>query len=221
MLLHGKIRRSTVNGPGTRAVIHFQYCPLHCTGCWNRETWDAKSEYTTTAFEIKSWIDTLDDDLEGITFSGGEPMAQPWALLAIIQHIKMYRSGWTIGMFTGFTEKELREGTYSTLREKRMIEYNTKWYNTWRAGHWSDIRRYLDFAVMGRFNHLKVTDELPLIGSTNQELKLFTERYAIKDFKPQAVEFTISPEGLVQITGFPVGIHKELDKELWPETIRT
>jgi anaerobic ribonucleoside-triphosphate reductase activating protein len=64
------------------------------------------------------------------------------------------------------------------------------------------LRALLDFAVLGRFNrHLVSAD--PLVTSRNQELRVFSDRYTRADFRAQAVEVTIDPDGLTQITGFP------------------
>jgi hypothetical protein len=35
MLIHSKLPRSAVNGPGERVVLWLQGCDLRCRGCWN------------------------------------------------------------------------------------------------------------------------------------------------------------------------------------------
>jgi hypothetical protein len=41
------------------------------------------------------------------------------------------------------------------------------------------------------------------VSSRNQQLRLFSDRYNQLDFEDQAVEVSIGPDGLTQITGFP------------------
>lgn len=95
-------------------------------------------------------------------------------------------------MFSGYTEWELNAGDYLGERELSA-----------KQSDWRKIREVLDFAVLGRYNHLQPAS-LPLVTSRNQKLRLFSPRHALADFSQQAVEVTIAAHGLTQITGFPV-----------------
>lgn len=196
MLLHGKIENSEVNGPGNRAVIWFQGCSLNCAGCWNQNTHKFDTSKWVSNQTIKSWLLQL-EGINGVTFSGGEPMQHAIDLLDIVTFIKDVRPELSIGMFTGYTQKELETGNWMTFypAAEQMIAGN--------AEAWTKIAEKLDFAVMGRFNAGKVTTDKPLCGSSNQDVVMFSERYSAKDFKPQATQVTISADGLIKITGYP------------------
>lgn len=196
MLLHGKMASSTVNGPGNRAVIWFQGCTLACAGCWNPNTHPFLSSTETSNAEIKTWLMNL-DDIDGITFSGGEPMQHVSDLLDIAEFLRKVRPELSIGMFTGYTSRELETGNWQTLHPAGVL------VGVQDGKLWDMARPLLDFAVMGRFNASKVTTDKPLCGSTNQDVVLFSDRYSASDFKPQTTQVTIDGDGLIKITGYP------------------
>lgn len=196
MLIHAKMEHSTVNGPGARAVIWFQGCTLNCSGCWNPNTHKFSADSFVHDSELFTWIQGL-SDVEGLTFSGGEPM-QHWAdVLSIAQYVKDVRPELSLGMFTGYTARELETGNFHTLHPIGGVLVPGA------AELWDKLRPMLDWAVMGRFNASKMTTTKPLCGSSNQDIVLFSDRYTAADFKPQAVNVTIGANGVVQITGFP------------------
>ena len=204
MLIHSRIAASDVNGPGTRAVIWVQGCAgMDCPGCWNKDTHAFDIHREVDIFEMTDWVAGL-DGIEGVTFSGGEPMQQAPSLHFLMNRIKSRRPDLSIGMFTGYTRKELEEGRF---------EWRSAYDGKWIAGAtelWRKVQSYLDFAITGRYNQRLQTSTQPLCGSANQQVIFFTQRYSGKDLKPQTVEFTIDDDALVQITGFPVGMHEEI-----------
>ncbi len=80
---------------------------------------------------------------------------------------------------------------------RRSLQAHEK-HNLWEA-----IRAHLDFAVLGRFNHLQ-PGIAPLRSSRNQSLRLFSGRYAEADFGEQLAEVSIHEGGRAEVTGFPV-----------------
>ena len=85
-----------------------------------------------------------DHRIEGVTFSGGEPMQQATALSALLRVIRSQAPKLSFGMFSGYTEDELTEGRYWTW-DRRMSPKR-------KRGLWEEIHSQLDFAVLGRFN---------------------------------------------------------------------
>lgn len=194
MLVHGKLDSSAVNGPGNRAVIWFQGCTLQCAGCWNPGTHDFKAAETPVT-DVVSWLETL-HGIDGITLSGGEPMQQCMDADLLTALIRARMPHLSIGMFSGYTRRELESGAYTYFSNGRMHEGH--------ADIWRRISGRLDFAVCGRFNQQQYTALQPLCGSRNQSIELFSTRYALEDFQQQMTEVTISENGdLIQITGFP------------------
>ena len=106
MRIAGIVKESVVDGPGLRAVVFFQGCPHQCPGCHNPETWDPNGGYEATAEEI--WAALGYDEnplLSGITLTGGEPLLQPAAALALA---RMARArGSNVLLYTGYTWEEI------------------------------------------------------------------------------------------------------------------
>jgi anaerobic ribonucleoside-triphosphate reductase activating protein len=132
--------------------------------------------------------------IDGLTISGGEPMEQAGAVLALLQALRLRVPEISIGMFSGYTERELARGAFLS-RDAHPPSYQAE---LWRA-----IRQHLDFAVLGRFNGHRPSNQ-PLVSSQNQKLLQISDRHSPSDFSPLSVEFTIDSQGITQITGFPV-----------------
>src|SRR5512132_130817 len=115
MLLHAFVPATRANGPGLRAVIYFQGCTFNFINCWNRTTHkfegqDVAVRDVAQCFEEARRLEML----EGVTFSGGEPMQQAEALLNLMDAIREEASSVSFGVFTGYTEAELAAGQYLT-----------------------------------------------------------------------------------------------------------
>jgi anaerobic ribonucleoside-triphosphate reductase activating protein len=206
MLIHSIIDSSTVNGPGKRAVVWAQGCGLKCPGCWNSETHSFEAGRVWKAKDLAEYLLGL-KDIEGVTFSGGEPMHQAAGLSMLTGRLKTERPNFSIGMYTGYTAEELDKGWYDVLSGLTLHccpeRTNYEWSKTCKS-RWISIRSCLDFAVMGRFVQNQRETSRPLCSSRNQKLYLLSERYRIEDFRPQEAEVTITDE-TVSITGFPTG----------------
>ena len=195
MLIHGFIGASRVNGPGIRAVLFFQGCSLRCRSCWNPESHPfIGDELSVDEVAGRVLAANQETPLDGVTFSGGEPMQQADALLALIEYLYELLPHFSFGLYSGYSEEELRSGRYWCRSEPPPHA---------RRDIWQHLTRHLDFAVLGRYIASRPS-ALPLRTSTNQMLKLFSSRYGGKDFEPQEVEFHIGAQGLVQVTGFPL-----------------
>ena len=94
---------SEANGPGRRFVIWVQGCKHHCHHCFNPETHAFKTDNLVDANDIANMINHQ-KDICGVTFSGGEPLEFPLAVLEIIKRIKTELS--TI-LFSGYTLEEV------------------------------------------------------------------------------------------------------------------
>lgn len=195
MLVHSFVPATRANGPGLRSVVYFQGCSLHCPGCWNPTSQKFHGiEVTVLEVALRFEEAIRLESLEGVTFSGGEPMQQAEALLEVMREIRRVAPAMSFGMFTGYTETELAAGRYVTrlranAEQKREL--------------WRTIQGLLDFAVMGRYDQTLPVKE-PLRTSRNQRLVLFSNRYRDGDFGPQLVEISIEGNGKSVLTGFPV-----------------
>src|ERR1017187_4541453 len=154
MLLHALIPASRANGPGLRAVVFFQGCKIGCVGCFNPRT----HPFRGAEFKVDDVFQEVlraqtQHSLDGITFSGGEPMQQADSLLQLIQALRRQAPELSFGMFSGYAEHELDQGQYWVWGDGNSQQH--------RKRLWQEIRASLDFAIMGRFNQAQPSD-MPL-----------------------------------------------------------
>jgi anaerobic ribonucleoside-triphosphate reductase activating protein len=195
MLLHALIPASRANGPGLRAVVFFQGCTLRCRGCWNPKSHPFNgSEMTVEAVAHEVLQAHTEHFLEGVTFSGGEPMQQADSLLGLMHSLRRQAPELSFGMFSGYAEHELAQGQYWVWGDGSSEQH--------RKSLWQEIRACLDFAILGRFIQAQPI-HMPLRTSRNQVLRLFSNRYTPADFSEQLTEVSIHEGGQVEVTGFP------------------
>ena len=78
--IHSFQSLGTADGPGVRAVVFMQGCPLRCACCHNPDTWDFNGGTEVTTEEVFAKIKRLKNyfgESGGVTVSGGEPLIQP------------------------------------------------------------------------------------------------------------------------------------------------
>ena len=82
----------TVDGPGVRFVVFFQGCPMRCQYCHNPDTWKIDAGKVVNAKtlldEILKYTSFMKFSKGGVTFSGGEPLAQPDFALELLSAAK-------------------------------------------------------------------------------------------------------------------------------------
>ena len=172
-----------VLGPGRRAVIWVQGCPLRCPGCVVEDMLPFQGGTATNVADLAHHIVQL-PNIEGITFSGGEPFAQAASVSALIDQVRQQRplsamsySGWTL--------------------EEIQAQDNT-------AQH--ALLSRLDILVDGPYDQSQPTD-LPWRGSKNQRVLYLTSRYEDKQdhVQPQGwnMEFSVNTDGAVNWAGIP------------------
>ena len=205
MRVSGIIHGSRANGPRLRSCVWLTGCSLGCEGCQNPKLWDFNG-----GFEIDP--DTLAARIiwesakgtVGLTISGGEPMHQARSVNDLMCSILARRPEWDIGLFTGYTLREVTSGQYD-LREP-IPNLGTQQHA--RACLWEySIRERLTWAVFGRYDRTRpVTDTAHhhrLCSSENQMMTMFKRRWTYDEFLPLTMEVNIENDGLVKISGFP------------------
>ena len=100
----GLINDSIVDGLGLRYGIYVQGCPHFCVGCHNPQSHDFQGGKEMDTAEIWQKIES-NPLLDGITFSGGEPMCQPKPLLELAKAAR--EAGLNVWCYTGYTWEEL------------------------------------------------------------------------------------------------------------------
>ncbi len=84
--IHSFQSLGTADGPGVRAIVFMQGCPLRCACCHNPDTWDFNGGTEVTAEEVFTKIKRLKNYFGkdgGVTISGGEPLMQPEFIRAL------------------------------------------------------------------------------------------------------------------------------------------
>ena len=89
--IHSMESMGLVDGPGVRTVVFLQGCPLRCRYCHNPDTQCGGGrpvEDGTLVRRLLRFRSYFDRSGGGVTFSGGEPLAQPDFLLACLRRLK-------------------------------------------------------------------------------------------------------------------------------------
>ena len=103
------IKDSTIDGPGKRFVIFTQGCYHNCPGCNSSQTHDPTGGKNIGTDEILKQIEEVSNDINGITFSGGEPFNQAEALAVLGRKIKNKYENLDIITYTGYTFEEIND----------------------------------------------------------------------------------------------------------------
>lgn len=171
------LKHTNVEGPGTRYCIWVQGCSRHCKGCQAPHTW---AHNGGKLYNISNIIKDIhnQNEIEGVTFLGGEPFEQAEALGEIAENMR--QTGLSVLCFTG----NLIEDLYKENKNKKLLD------NT-------------DLLIDGDFQIDKLDYSRPWCGSSNQRYHFLTDRYnetIFEKFKNK-VEINIYPNGTVFMNG--------------------
>ena len=144
--ISGIVNDSITDGPGLRYTIFVQGCPHRCDGCHNPQTWDFNAGKFISLTEIMNEINA-NPLLQGVTFSGGEPMCQAKELLPLAKWI--VNKNLNLAIYTGFMFEDLLK-----INNKEQIE----------------LLKLADVLVDGKFEKEKKDYMLKFCGSTNQRI---------------------------------------------------
>ena len=182
--LHGFLPKSLVNGPGERFVIYAQGCSRMCPGCINP---DALKQEPRTLISIDELFEQVisTKGIEGVSLSGGEPLEQMDAVIALCQRIRG-ETELSIVVYTGYGLEEIK-----------------------KIPRGNELLDFVDMLVSGPFIE-ELRTESGLAGSTNQKIIFLTDRYSPKDIKLSGdFEIHLYPDGHLVMTGIvpEIGLH--------------
>jgi anaerobic ribonucleoside-triphosphate reductase activating protein len=176
-------------GPGLRAVIWVQGCPLHCPGCVSPDWIPFIPALHFTPEEIVEKFDFT--TISGLTISGGEPMEQA-ADLAVVARLVRKKNDLNIICFTGYRYEQLLKTPPN-------------------AGV-ADLLAEIDLLIDGPYVQSRAAS-VGLRGSSNQRFIHLTTRLAGYDFasEKRKVEINVS-NGILEFIGIPTpGIKSAMD----------
>jgi len=101
------IERSSVLGPGERAVVVVQGCHLRCRGCIAAGTHPLDGGERVATAELGERIASL-EGLDGVTFTGGEPFLQAAALTRLLDLLRLGDGGLSAMAYSGYRLEWLR-----------------------------------------------------------------------------------------------------------------
>lgn len=162
--LAGVVNDSITDGPGIRLTVFVQGCPHHCPGCHNPQTWSFTDGELVSPAEIMAQI-AANPLLTGVTFSGGEPLAQADTLLPLARLIK--QRGLELAIYTGYTFE-------------RLLELNDPAIN--------QLLELTDTLIDGPFILAQRNLELNFRGSANQRILKAAESLAAGQPIPETAE---------------------------------
>lgn len=175
--VHHELAASRSNGPGVRYVIWVQGCARRCPGCFNPETHDPAGGRPVAVDALFRRVVAHAAAIEGITISGGEPLDQAAAMLALLRRVRRETALSTV-LFTGYTFEEAR-----AVPGAEGLE----------AG--------VDLLVAGPYDAARRLAR-DLRGSANQTVHFLSRRYAADDLAgiPEA-ELLVEADGSVIASG--------------------
>lgn len=146
MNYHNITKDDMKNGDGLRVVLWVAGCEHHCKNCQNPITWDPNDGLlvdTTAILEILSQLEK--DYIEGITFSGGDPLypANIWDVTIFSRSLKEGYPDKTIWLYTGYLYEDISD---------------------------LPVMKYIDVLVDGPFVEQLKDNNLKWRGSSNQRV---------------------------------------------------
>ena len=155
--IHSRLSSSRANGPGIRAVIWLQGCPLRCKGCFNEELRYPDRGIDISINELYRWFVSI-SGITGVTLSGGEPTEQIPAILPLLLQIRNATDLSTL-LFSGRTIEEIR----SLPEGNRLVSL-------------------LDVLIDGAYEPEMKNLPGSWPSTANQRIHLLTKRYTLNDF---------------------------------------
>lgn len=179
--LHRFLPFTRAEGPGNRACVWVQGCPIRCPGCFNPGTWSTSGGEKISVEYLANRILNV-EDIEGVTFLGGEPFEQAEALAELGRRVQ--EADLSVMTFTGYVLEDV-------LRSSRQ--------------GWRDLLNVTDLLLDGPYLRKFTDTSRPWIGSSNQRYHFLTPRYRYLKQEleaiPNRLEIKLQPDGELYVNG--------------------
>ena len=181
--------RCSVAGPGCRFVLWLQGCPMRCPGCVNPQ-FQPFVPRSVEAVDVVAARILGAPGIDGVTYSGGEPMEQARGLAVLSERLRS--RGLTVVCYTGYTLDSLRR------RGEPAIER---------------FLRSIDLLIDGPYMSEQAT-KLMWRGSSNQKAHFLSEAFhqfaADADRAEAQVELAVGGASLSATGIWPAGFFERL-----------
>ncbi len=185
LIVHSKLSLSRANGPDLRAVVWLQGCSVGCPGCFNPALQKMDGGRQESIDALFRWLIAI-KNITGVTISGGEPTDQLPGLLSLVRRIKQ--------------ETELSILLFSGKTLEQLLSFPDG----------SALISLLDVLIDGPYDLKKSNAPGMWPSSTNQKIRLLTDRHKKTDFSKLAVcEVVITEHGEVMESGMLSGLMQE------------
>ena len=179
--IHRFLPFTKVEGPGNRACIWVQGCPIRCKGCALPQTWDFEGGENRNIDELLKIILST-QGIEGVTFMGGEPFAQAQQVAYMAK--KLQEKKLSVVVFTGYNYEQLKNSSDK---------------------YWQELLNSTDLLIDGPYDINKKDYSRPWVGSSNQNYYFLTDRYSHLKDKLERInnklEIRIQPNGKIMVNG--------------------
>lgn len=139
------VHDTIVDGEGFRTSVYAAGCDHLCPSCHNPSSWDINNGTLTPIKVI--YDDLMQNSFTNVTFTGGDPFYQARAFGLLAREIKR-TSGKTIWCYTGLLYEDILK----------------------KGGFYTDLLRYVDVLVDGKYDDTLKCLDIPFIGSSNQRI---------------------------------------------------
>lgn len=141
----GLIKDDFNNGKGIGLTLFTQYCPHHCKGCQNPETWSKTGGKEYTQEVHREIIDYFKNTpyATRLTLSGGDPIYSPQIVIPLCEEVKKIRPDVKIWLYSGCIYEDV-------------------------SGY--PLMEYIDVMIDGPFILEQRDITLPFRGSSNQRI---------------------------------------------------
>ncbi|MBQ9940007.1 MAG: radical SAM protein [Clostridia bacterium] len=168
---------SEVLGPYKRFIVWVQGCNRRCKGCIARDSWELDGGELLKIDDLVQQI-LHQDNIEGITVSGGEPFLHQEALCELISKVRKHKDLGVI-IYTGMNYEEIKD---------------------------TDLAKMADIIIDGEYIE-ELNDDKSLRGSCNQNVICVSDRYcdvidSLYGHNGRKVEF-IPNDGRFDMIGIP------------------
>lgn len=182
------IADTEAEGPGRRFALWVQGCPLRCPGCCNPQMLPfGRGDAVDVAALAAEILAT--PGIEGVSFLGGEPFAQPAPLAELARLVRPL----SVMIYTGFTLAELHARADAATNA---------------------LLATADLVVDGPYVRDEPERARRWIGSRNQGLHFLSDRYREDDPRfrlPNTIEIRLKKGELV-VNGWPALAASMLEK---------